>query len=68
MDMLVDAIQIAAITGLIYGLYLSITYGDRGELHEHYRKPTPADPACDPLTADAMRIGQPKPERQFDRL
>ena len=34
MDMLVDIIQIVCICGLLYGLYLSITYVEPAELAE----------------------------------
>jgi hypothetical protein len=55
MDMLVGMIQFACIAGLLYGLFLSITYVGPKAPRAHGRKQTPSRFEYDPLITDAMR-------------
>ena len=65
MDMLVGFIQIACIAGLVYGLYLSITYAGSDEFANSYHRLKPRQFADDPLGADAFALTRQPPA---DRL
>ncbi len=65
MDMLVASIQIACIAGLLYGLYLSVTFVEPDDMLELRRRSRPRHFAYDPLIADAFGSTQAPPQ---DRL
>lgn len=68
MDIIVGFIQIVCICGLLYGLYLSITYVAPEESAESCRRLKSRHLAYDPLIADALTANRAASTDRLVRL
>lgn len=68
MDMLTGFIQIVCIGGLVYGLYLSITYRGPEEIAESYRRLQPHHFTHDPLITDTFASSRTVSPDRLSRL